>query len=418
MTTSLDIVMSNMKALRILFLSSAREVEDSSYKRCFFLAKYLVERGHMVSLIGTSRKATLNATNKIVDGVNVFLLPSLQIFNANLLLTWLSKTSTGFVQTFFNSILKARFDFDILHSFDVMFPQNATPMLSAKISRFLRIHDKKIFVDWDDWWGRGGIISSLGGIWSGIDPMATFLEEKLPGYADAVTVINETLKKRALSLGVKSQNLFIITNGADTKFIKPLNTHNARRARAKLNLPTKNVIYTHLGYLDEGSIKLLILAHRKVVKQYPNTFLLFVGLARHQINFVRALNAKNVMCVWRPHSPYHKVPLYLGASDICLLPKQDALFNRAACPLRLCDYLAAGRPIVATALPEIKKIVHDAGFLARPGDPEDFAEKILNILNNPDLREEMGKRARELAETTYSWQIVAKQLERAYSHYL
>lgn len=415
MTASLDIVMENMKALRILFLSSAREVEDSSYKRCFFLAKYLVERGHMVSLIATSRKATLNATNKIVDGVNVFLLPSLQIFNANLLLAWLSNTSTVFVQTFFNSILKASFDFDILHSFDVMFPQNATPMLSVKISRFLRFHDEKIFVDWDDWWGRGGIISSLGEFWSFIDPMVTFLEEKLPGYADAVTVINETLKKRALSLGVKSQNLFIITNGADTNFIKPLNTRNARE---KLNLPTKSVIYTHLGYLDEESIKLLILAHRKVVKQYPNAFLLFVGLARHEINFVRSFNAKNVMSVWRPHSPYRKVPLYLGASDVCLLPKQDTLFNRAACPLRLCDYLAAGRPVIATALPEIKKIVHNCGFLARPGDPEDFADKILSIISDPDLREEMGKRARELAETRYSWQILAKQLERAYRHYL
>ena len=403
-----------MEALRIVFLGSAPEW-SSSYFRSFLLGKYLVERGHLVSLIATSRKATLNVTKKIVDGVNVFLLPSLVASNANLLLTWLSRMSTVFVQTPLNSILKATFDFNILHSFDVMFPQNATPTLLSKISRFLRIHDQKIFVDWDDWWGRGGMITQYGGIWSLIDPVATFLEEKVPGYADAVTVSAETLRQRALRVGVKPENLFVLPNGANVDSIKPLDICDAR---TKLGLLTNKIIYTQVGLLDQESFELLILAHKKVVKSYPNALLLLVGeIHAKQLDFLKSLNmTKKVIYVGV--QPDDKYRLYLGASDAFLLPMRDSVFNRARWPLRLGAYLAAGRPIVATALPEIEKVVSECGLLAEPGDPEDFARKLLDVVGDRDLRKKMGKRARELAETRYSWQLLAKQLERVYRHYL
>jgi glycosyltransferase involved in cell wall biosynthesis len=143
---------------------------------------------------------------------------------------------------------------------------------------------------------------------------------------------------------------------------------------------------------------------------------MLVGLREDQIDFVKASDLANVICIRR--QPYHKFPLYLGASDVLLLPLADTQFDRTRWPLRLGDYLAAGRPVVATSLPTIEKSVSECCLLAKIGDPEDFADKILSIISNPELREEMGKRARELAERKYSWQIIAKQLEKAYSHYV
>ncbi len=406
-----------MKTLDLLFLSSARVDEDSSYFRCFYLSKYLVERGHRVSLIATSRKPTLNATYKSVDSVNVFSLPSLAAPNSNLPLQLLSAGLTIFAQTPLSSILQATLDFDILHSFDVMFPQNAIPTLSSKISRFLQFHHRKIFVDWDDWWGRGGMIAyyarRYGGFWSIIDPPVTFLEETLPRYADAVTVTTEPLRRRALSVGIKPENLFIAGNGTNTDFIKPVDIHDSRK---ELDLPEKSVICTHLGNVDLETLTLLVKAHKIVARKHPNTLLLLVGSGPAGADFVRSFGMeRNIICIGR--QPYHKVPLYLGASDICLMPMQDIPLNRVAQPLRLFDYLAAGRPVIASALPELGRIVRECGLLAKPGDPDDFAEKTLELLENPNLREKMGKRARELAETRYSWRVAAEQLENAYLRY-
>jgi len=247
----------------------------------------------------------------------------------------------------------------------------------------------------------------------------SFLEEKVPLYADAVTVPGEALRQRASWAGVKPENLFVIRNGANVDFIKPLSIYETRK---KLGLPIRNVIYSHFGPIDMKSLKFLVVVHKKVVTRYPNALLMFASLREEQMKFVRARVkslelARNILCVeWQP---YNRYPLYLAASDILLLPLQDNIYDRVRSQgLRLSDYIAAGRPVVATGLPEITKAMSECALLAKLDDPEDFASKVLKLIGDLSLREELGKRARKLAETEYSWQVVAKKLEQVYHQYL
>jgi glycosyltransferase involved in cell wall biosynthesis len=402
-----------VRTLRIIFLGSFQDM-SGTYWRAFFAAKYLVKEGHEVTLIASSRKATLRVAKKMVDGVRIFLLPSPTALDGRRFVGSLSRISVGFMQMLVNCFWEGTSDADVLHSFDVVVPQNAAPTLLSKISRLLRIHDRKIFADWDEWYGRGGLLSQYGGIYLFMEPLMAFLEEKVPSSVDAVTVCSETLRQRALSMGVRSENLFLIPNGANVDSIKPLNTQESRK---KLNLPNEKIICSYLGVSDMESLKLLISAHKKVVRSHPDAFLLFVGLREDQRDFVKSLGmTKNVMCIEK--QPYHAYSLYLGASDILLLPMQDNLYNRSRHPLRLMDYLAAGRPIIATALPEIARVVHKCGLVAKPSDPSDFACKILKVAKDPDFRKCMGRHARELAEKKYSWHLIVKQLEKMYSKYL
>ena len=410
-----------MKTLHILFLSSAEETIGT---RARILAKHLVKEGHEVTMVISSRKPALNVQRRSIDGITFCYLPNV-FFGRNKLFESLSRASTVFVQTLLNCGFEVTSDFDILHSFDVMGPQNAAPTLLFKILRFLRIHNRKIFVDWDDWWGRGGMfgldVLGLHDRWPEdpvIAPIVTFLEEIMPLHADGVTVINEILRRRALGVGVKSGNLFVIPNGADVDSIKRLSVYEARE---RLDLPEESIVYGHFGHLGIESFKLLVQAHNKIVRSFPNAVLLLFRLredllTRLSKGLVKSLESRNVIFIGR--QPFDKYILYLGASDVLLLPMQDNLFNRARCPLRLGDYLAAGRPIVATALPEIEKVVGECGLAARPGSAEDFADKILAFAKDQELAEQMGKRARELAETRYSWRIIARKLSRAYEKIL
>lgn len=401
-----------MRTLRLMFLGSFQDM-SGTYWRAFFAAKYLVKEGHEVTLIASSRKATLRVAKKTVDGVRVFLLPSPTALNGKRFVGSLSRISVGFMQTLVNCIWEGTSGVDVLHSFDVVVPQNAAPTLSSRFSRFFRIHDRKIFADWDEWYGQGGLLSQYGGIYLFMEPLMAFLEEKVPCWVDGVTVSSETLRQRALSMGVRSENLFVIPNGANVDFIRPLNPQESRR---KLNLPDEKTIYSYLGVTDMESLKLLISAHQKVVRRHPNAFLLFVGLREDQIDFAKSLGmTKNVMYVEK--QPYHVYPLYLGASDILLLPMKDNLYNRSRYPIRLMDYLAAGRPIVATDLPEISRVMNECGLVAKSGDPDDFADKIMKVIGDLDLRKRMGRHARELAERKYSWHLIVKQLEKTYSKY-
>jgi len=407
-----------MKTLRITFLTSST-YRGGTYVRASFLSKYLAKEGHRVSLIISSEKASFNADRKRVDGVDVFTLPSLLASPDHVFLRASSRIVTSLMHTLFHCILEIASDSDVLHSFDVVAPQNATPTLLSRILRSLRIHEHKIFVDWDEWWGHGGWFSVGYREYSPVRPLMSFLEVKVPLYADAVTVPGEALRQRALWAGVKPGNLFVIRNGANVDFIKPLSIYEARK---KLGLPIRNVIYSHFGPIDMESLKLLMVVHKKVVTRYPNALLMFASLREEQMKFVRARIksldlARNILCVeWQPYDRY---PLYLGASDILLLPLQDNIYDRVRSQgLRLSDYIAAGRPVVATGLPEITKAMSECALLAKPDDPEDFASKVLKFMGDLNLREELGKRARKLAEAKYSWQIVAKKLEQAYYQYL
>jgi len=399
--------------LRIAFLDGGEK--RGNYYRAFFLGKYLVRQGHEVLLIAESREPTSKAKRKLVSGVDIFLVPYLR--TSKIFLASVSAIGWLFTETLWNCILEMISDVDILHSFGVAGPQNAAPTVLSRISRFFRLHDKKIFVDWGDWWGRGGLFSMYSGYgWmQPLDPVVTFLEEKVPVGADAVIVTNDVLRQRALSIGVKPENLFQIPNGTNIDFIKPLDIYDSRR---KLDLPEKSIIYSHFGkFYDTDTIKSLILAHEKVIQRYPGAFLLLLGLPKDQLDFVKSLTiTRHVIFVHQ--QPYYRYPLYLGASDILLLPLEDHAVNRARWPLRLSDYLSAGRLIIATRLPVIEKVVQKCGFLATPGDPKDFANRILEAIENPHLRQKMGQCARDVAEKEYSWQLLAKRLEAIYLRYL
>ena len=158
-----------------MFLSST-SARSGTYFRAFLLGKHLVREGHKVLLIVSSTKTTFGTTRKVVDGVNIFSLPLLA--SSKSLLASIFLLSTTMTHTLFNCILEMTSNFDILHSFDVVGPQNVTPTLFSKLSRFLRIHDKRIFVDWDEWWGRGGIYSFSGYPWMArlSNRIVTFLE--------------------------------------------------------------------------------------------------------------------------------------------------------------------------------------------------------------------------------------------------
>jgi len=75
-----------------------------------------------------------------------------------------------------------------------------------------------------------------------------------------------------------------------------------------------------------------------------------------------------------------------------------------------------GRPVIATAVGGLPEAVEEgkSGFLVPPHSPRELAEKILTLINNPDLARSMGQYARNLADTRFSWQTIAKQIKQVY----
>lgn len=96
----------------------------------------------------------------------------------------------------------------------------------------------------------------------------------------------------------------------------------------------------------------------------------------------------------------------IQAADICLLPlAPTSIGSRYTSPLKLFEYLAMGKPVVASDLPSLRAVLEPDrhALLAASGSPSSFAAAIDRLLGDPMLRERLGAAARERARA-FSWE--------------
>ncbi|MFW9987567.1 MAG: glycosyltransferase family 4 protein [Candidatus Odinarchaeota archaeon] len=100
--------------------------------------------------------------------------------------------------------------------------------------------------------------------------------------------------------------------------------------------------------------------------------------------------------------PYGKIRKYFYMTDVGLYPTLKNRYYDSACPLKVMEYSAASRPVVATDLEELRKLNFPNVFLANPTS-KDYEEKIIKALNYngpfPNLEE-------------FTWKNIAKKLEK------
>lgn len=105
--------------------------------------------------------------------------------------------------------------------------------------------------------------------------------------------------------------------------------------------------------------------------------------------------------------PYGTVPDLIAASDVCLLPERPRALDIS--PLKLFEYLACAKPVVAFDVPGLSFIDREGmGVLVPAGDPEALGQAVLSLLANSSLREEMGRHGRRYVEKNRTWGSVAE----------
>lgn len=108
-----------------------------------------------------------------------------------------------------------------------------------------------------------------------------------------------------------------------------------------------------------------------------------------------------------------QVPALLRSATMLALPNPaSAISTRFTSPLKLFEYMAAGRPIVASDLPSIREVLHEGidALLVPPGDAHALAGAIRRLLDDPALGERLAAAALS-AVSTYGWDRRAARLE-------
>lgn len=230
-------------------------------------------------------------------------------------------------------------------------------------------------------------------------------------YRNAVKVLTLGRDMRAIALqklDVKKDCAEIISNWADLKEIIP-ESRPKNNLLKELGLRDKFVIQ-YLGNIGRTHGIEYIVETAKKLGNLTVFHFLFVGSGAKKSwleNAIQKNNLKNTTILER--QPRHNLSNTLNACDIAIISLIPGMAG-VSVPSRMYNIMAAGKPIIAVADPksELALVIQEEqiGWIVPPNQPERIIETILEAHQHPDSLLEMGQRARQAAETKYSFQHV------------
>ena len=159
---------------------------------------------------------------------------------------------------------------------------------------------------------------------------------------------------------------------------------------------------------------------RRVAAQEPRAKFLIVGegLFGEESDLDDLLSAAGLSdhAVFTGWVESDRLPGYFAASDVAIFPFDDTWINRTKCSVKLIDLLASGVPVVADAVGQNLEYVVDgeSGLLVLPEDDAAFADAVVRLLAEPDLRAQLGAAAVRRMREVFTWEKLVKEVERAY----
>ena len=245
---------------------------------------------------------------------------------------------------------------------------------------------------------------------AGLRAFVASCERALMRRFDRISTISLRMMERATIKGTEDARLISLPNWADVSAIQPLRTDSP--FRAELGIPSDAVVALYSGNMG-GKQGLEMLAETAALLQtHPNLHFIFCGGGAGRADLMkRCESLTNVR--FMDLQPVDRLGDLLGLADIHLLP-QRADAADLVMPSKLTGMLSSGRPVVAGARldTELGKFVSQCGIAVAPEDAKAFADAILTLTMQPELRRDLGQRSRTYAEAHFDRNAVLAQFER------
>jgi len=240
-----------------------------------------------------------------------------------------------------------------------------------------------------------------------------YLDMKRHIYARTVArfsyVLVQTKWKRdqvMQDFGVLPERVLYVPNGVDPErfaFKK-----DKRVLRARLGLPAQGQLCVYTGHLyGWKGVDTLVAA----AKYLPDVTIVLVGGLPKDVERYKRMCASMQNVQVLGHRPHTEIPLFQGVADVLVLPNtaHEDISTRYTSPMKLFEYMASGRPIVASDIPSLREILNDRNaYLICPDDPEALARGIREAIQD-QLPYSRGAQAQQDVQQ-YAWSKRAAQV--------
>lgn len=230
--------------------------------------------------------------------------------------------------------------------------------------------------------------------------------------SDIIIVLSNVWKEFFLQI-IEAEKIRAIPNAVDSSF------YEIDRTKNLVNHPYIQILFA--GYLstDKGIYDILD-SIPLVIKKHKDVKFLFAGAddkpgeleiikkkiidnnIGEYVSFLGILSKKEMSSIYKK-------------SDIFILPSYIE-----GMPMTILEAMAAGLPVISTPVGGIPEVVEDCvnGFLVIPGDSKNLGDKIIELIENKELRNIIGNNNRKKIKERYDWNIIEQKLEVVYNELL
>lgn len=238
----------------------------------------------------------------------------------------------------------------------------------------------------------------------------------LMAKADLILPISKWMKRDLIKKGIPEEKMMIFPLGADAT-LSPKKI-SGKRIRKKFEIGVSPTII-YLGTMNRvRELDFLLRVLMKVKKEIYNVKLLMVGDGDDRSRLEKLSKSLGIEenIIFTGQVPRSRVPEFIASANIGVSPIPPVPIYQVSSPTKLIEYMAMGKTVVANCeIPDQKEVVKESGGgICVRYDEEKFAEAMIELLNNPKERKEMGKKGRDWVVKNRSYEILAREIEERY----
>ncbi len=256
------------------------------------------------------------------------------------------------------------------------------------------------------------MILDLADMYSMIKPK--FVVNKAFNDSDKIFVITKYLEKILIKNGISPTKISHIPNGVDLELFNPTRFLSESNEIRKTFTADKIVIFT--GSLQD--LTMIIKSAKKVIKEIPNLKYVIIGDHRDptksSVSWQKKVDDEGLSDYFEflGRKPREEIPKYILSADVCLDSFPDEPYFAAAHPIKLLEYGACEKPVLATNVTETANIIKHGkfGYLATPGNYDEYAKYLIVLLQSDEKSKNMGVELGKFVRDNFDWNEISSKL--------
>ncbi len=223
-------------------------------------------------------------------------------------------------------------------------------------------------------------------------------EKKYASLADRVVVVVEEARHRLIRLGLDPSGIHIVSN--------TVNPEHFNFAPEEKESGTITMVYGG-GINYHRGLQTVINSLLFIPEKIPGIRLKIIGpgsYTGHLKKLVSELNVGSYVTFYE-RMPLEELLKHVSRSDIALIPHLKTAHTDSTIPHKLFQYMYAGIPIIASDCAPLKRIIEETGtgFCFRSGDPDSFAESLLQLLSDREFLKQIPVNGKKWVVEKYHW---------------